>query len=115
MQTAARPASWEKQWGRIVARAWTDDKFRQRLVNDPATVLREQGIEVPYDVELQVVEDTPEICHLVLPTSPASDLSDEELTGTVGYDSYSGFSFSGGDCRRCGCGRCGCGCDRHQS
>lgn len=113
MQTSARPTSWEKQWGRVVARAWSDDEFRQRLVNDPSAVLREQGIEVPYDVELQVVEDTPETCHLVLPASPGNDLSDEELTGSVGYDSYSGFSFSGGG--GCGCGRCGCGCDRQQS
>lgn len=102
MLTTARPTNWQKQWGMLVAKAWSDEDFKRRLLAEPAAVLEEFGIEPPRGVELQVVEDTDEVCHLVLPSSPAGELTDEELTCSAGTD-----SFSGG----CGmCGRCGCGC-----
>ncbi|HUY33490.1 MAG TPA: NHLP leader peptide family RiPP precursor [Pirellulales bacterium] len=85
-----------------MAKAWSDDHLKQRLIDDPQSVLRENGIEVPYDLELRVVEDTDQVCHLVLPASPSDNLFDEELTGSIGFDSMSGGCG--------GCGRCGCGC-----
>lgn len=90
----------------LVAKAWADDELKQRLLTEPSAVLEEHGIEVPSGIELRVVEDTDEIYHLVLPASPAGDLLDEELTSSIGFD-----SFSGG-CGGCGCGRCGCGSRR---
>lgn len=110
MQATVQPGSWQKQWGMLVARAWADDDLKQRLLDDPAPVLEEFGIEVPEGVVLKVVEDTDQVQHLVLPASPTDDLSDEELTCSVGFDSFSGFS---GGCGRCGCGSRRCGCDAH--
>lgn len=114
MQTTVQTGSWQKQWGMLVAKAWSDQELKQRLIEDPATVLREHGIEVPYDVDLKVVEDSADVRHLVLPAAPAGELVDEDLTCSVGYDSFSGICFSGGG-GGCGggCGRCGCGCDAH--
>jgi|GEM_PF-415632 len=112
MQATLQQGSWQKAWGMLVARAWSDESFKQRLIDDPADVLREEGIEVPDDVELKVVEETDQTRYLVLPSSPAADLEDEELGGTVGFDGFSGLSWGCGGCRSCGgCGRCGCGCD----
>lgn len=113
MQTTAPQTNWQKQWGMLVARAWSDEALKQRLLENPRTVLAEHGIEVAYDMELRVVEDSDQVRHLVLPASPSGELSDEELTCSVGYDSFSGLCLSGGcrDCGRCRCGRCGCGCD----
>ena len=95
----------QKQWGKIVARAWSDPEFKARLIADPLTVLREHGVEPAAGVELRVVEDSPGSHYLVLPASPSSDLSEEELVPTaVGY-CWCGY------CGWCGrCGRCGCGC-----
>lgn len=107
MQTMLEQGNWQKQWGMLVARAWSDNDFKARLMNDPAAVLEEHGIDVPLGVEFKVVEDTEDVCHLVLPPSPAGDLIDEELTVTNGLYCYSGGC---GRCGRCGCG-CGfCGC-----
>lgn len=106
METAVQQESWQKQWSMLVARAWADEELKGRLIEDPAGVLREHGIEIPLGTELRVVEDTPEIRHLVLPASPEGELVDEELVASVGRDSFSGFC---GGCWRCG--RCGCGCD----
>jgi hypothetical protein len=95
-----------KPWSRIIARAWADDDFQDRLLSDPTVVLREYGIEPEGEVCVSVdgmpdSDDTDDVLHLVLPPRPR-DLSEEELLPTgVAY------CFSGG-CFRCG--RCGCGC-----
>ena len=46
-----------KSWSRIVARAWADDDFKDRLLSDPRAVLREHGIETEGDVRVSVAED----------------------------------------------------------
>ncbi|HVX15482.1 MAG TPA: NHLP leader peptide family RiPP precursor [Pirellulales bacterium] len=106
MQTTLEQNTWQKAWGKLVARAWSDDDFKQRLIDDPAAVLAEEGIEVPAGIELKVVEDTDDVCHLVLPPSPAGEFVDEDLSPTAGL-----YCYSGG-CGACGCGACGCGCRR---
>src|SRR5690348_6215614 len=42
-----QPVRLDEAWGRIVARAWADEQLKQRLLCDPAAVLREYGVEVP--------------------------------------------------------------------
>jgi hypothetical protein len=46
------------QWGRVVGKALENDAFKQRLLIEPAAVLTENGIAVPPEVELRVIEDT---------------------------------------------------------
>jgi hypothetical protein len=96
--------SQQRAWSQIVAAAWADPAVKARLLADPRTVLAEHGIEAPEGVEFEVVEDTETVRHLVLPPSPAGELTDEELVGAAGADSYSGWC---GRCGRCGC-RCRC-------
>ena len=99
-----------KQWGQIVARAWTDPEFKARLISNPQAVLREHGLEVEAGVELRVIEDaaptddTPGIRHLVLPACPAGDMAEEELVPTADAYCYCGYSGYCRACRRCGCG-----------
>ncbi len=69
-----------KAFQRIIAKAWMDDEFKGRLTSDPATVLREEGIEVPQGVELKIVENTDEVVHFVLPGKPPG-VTIEELDG----------------------------------
>jgi len=108
MQATTRQGTWQKQWGMLVARVWDDPDLKQRLLADPAAVLAEHGIEIPEGVDMRVVEDTEQVRYLVLPTSPTEELSDDELTCSVGYDCFSGLC---GGCWRCGCGSRRCGCD----
>jgi hypothetical protein len=74
------------QWNQLIARAWRDEAFRQRLLTDPAAVLREQELEVPPGVQLRVLEDTDQVIHLVVPRKPAllGQVSDEELASVAG-------------------------------
>ncbi len=57
-------------WAKVVAKAWADVAFKEKLISDPAAVLKAEGIEVPQGVNLKVVEDTATVRHLVLPVLP---------------------------------------------
>jgi hypothetical protein len=74
----------ERQWVRVLARAWQQPVYKQRLMAEPAAVLREEGIEVPVGLQVRVVENTDQVFHLVLPQRPDDKLSDEQLDQAVG-------------------------------
>ena len=65
--------------GPVVARAWRDAAFRQRLLAEAAQALREHGVEVPQGVQVRVVENSANLVRFTLPPKPAGDLTDEEL------------------------------------
>jgi hypothetical protein len=74
-----------KQYGKIVARAWTDDAFKQRLLADPKTVLAEFGIPSNASREIRVVENSESVFYLVLPQKPGN-LSADQIDGDIAPD-----------------------------
>lgn len=106
-----------KKMDQLIAKTWVDEAFKQRLMSDPLTVLKEEGIEIAEGIQVRVVEDTDTVMHLVLPPKPSEDeLSDEELSDAAGGQCRCGPPRCGPEPRwcgpprcRCGCG-CGCGC-----
>lgn len=52
--------------GRIMAKAWFDPEYKERLRSDPAAALMELRLSVPADMEIVVLENTPEKTFLVL-------------------------------------------------
>ena len=76
-----------KQIGQIIAKCWSDDVFKQKLMSDPKSVLKEQGIEVPPGLEIKTVENTAKVFHIVIPAKPTkNELSDEDLDKVAGGD-----------------------------
>ncbi len=69
--------------GKILARVVKDGDFKKALIANPREVLsKEYGIKLPEGVTLRVVEDTPEVKHVVLPCiEPAAleELSEEAI------------------------------------
>jgi hypothetical protein len=65
---------------RIAANALDDDAYKQRLVDEPHAVLKEEGVTVPEGVHVTVHENTADHIHLVLPTGikEAHQLSADE-------------------------------------
>lgn len=51
-----------------IARAWKDDNFRRMLKAAPKKTLIAGGMEIPADMDVIVLENTPSIIHAVLPT-----------------------------------------------
>ena len=75
-----------KQWGQIVSKAWADEQFKQRLLADPAEVLKEKSVTVPAGMTVNVVENTNVVCNLTLPLKPseAAELTEDELESIAG-------------------------------
>ena len=99
----------ELVWSEIVARAWCDEDFMQRLLSDPRAVLAEGDLEVAPDMPVEVVtgeevrvDDTDGVRRFILPARPPQELEDEDLfEGAVSWCA----------CGACGrCGACGCRC-----
>ena len=101
----------ELAWSQVVARAWCDEDFMQRLLSDPRAVLAEHDLEVPLGTEVEVelgtevkVDDTDTVRRFILPAHPPEEFIEEELVGDVVAYCYSGAC---GRCGACGC-RCRC-------
>ena len=60
----------QKQWAKIVAKAWADEDYKRRLMDDPGAVLSEEGMKVPEGLQISVVEATEKQAWLVLPPKP---------------------------------------------
>lgn len=84
----------------VIDRASKDPQFREQLKRDPrGTVAQDFGVQVPSDITVEVVEETPSKVYLVLPPAPAQrgqELSGPELE-----------SVAGGWSAETNCGSCG--------
>lgn len=71
--------------------------YRSRVVREPREVLKDFGVAVGEDVEVNVWDSTAEIRYLVIPQRPAGtdDLSEAELAELVTRDSMIGASLLG--------------------
>ncbi|MEA1675283.1 NHLP leader peptide family RiPP precursor [Nitrospirillum sp. BR 11163] len=81
-----------KTTSKIIAKAWSDDGFKARLLADPAAVLEAEGPHVPSGVRVSIVENTAASYTLVLPAKPV-DMSDADLDQTGGYWCHTGGLF----------------------
>ena len=74
-----------EKWAAIVAQSWLDETLRRRLLEEPAAVLREHGVELPENTRVQAVEG--DVNTLILPTPrrpEGMELSEEELEAVAG-------------------------------
>jgi hypothetical protein len=77
------PEEYEKKMGQLIAKCWTDEGFKQKLMADPTATLKALGEELPAGVSIKVVENTDKVFHLVIPAKP-TELSEKELDRVVG-------------------------------
>ena len=70
----------------LFATCWKDEALKARFMSDPKAVLAEFGIDIPENVDLNVVENSENTVHITMPKAPAGagDLSDEELGNVAG-------------------------------
>ncbi|NPC59385.1 NHLP leader peptide family RiPP precursor [Caenimonas soli] len=60
----------KEAWADVVAKAWKDPDFKQRLLADPRKALAESGLPLPGGVQVNVVENRPDTVNLILPNAP---------------------------------------------
>jgi hypothetical protein len=56
-----------RKMAKVVAKAWSDESFKERLRTEPKAVLEEHGIAVPPGLEVKVLEQTDKLMYVVLP------------------------------------------------
>ena len=61
-----------------------DDIFRAKVDKDPREALFERGLKVPAGYEIKVVANERDLFHVVFPTDPNAELSDEALSVVSG-------------------------------
>jgi len=88
-----------KKMNQIIAKCWSDERFKQKLLTDPAATLKAEGVTVPEGVSVTALENTDKVLYLVVPAKPM-DLSDNELDNVAGGTSC--------DATDCGPGFCYC-------
>ncbi len=70
-------------FGRVVARAWSDEAFKQRLLADPKATLEAEGLPFPEGAEVRAMENTDRLVYFRIPPKPAG-LSIQQLSGMAG-------------------------------
>ncbi len=65
----------------VLDRAQSDPAFRDQLKRDPSAAIKDAtGVDIPSELRITVVEDTPSNIHIVLPPTASGTLSDAELS-----------------------------------
>ena len=72
-----------KKMSQLIAKCWADEGFKQKLLADPAAMLKAEGVELPAGRSIKALADDATVFHLVIPTKP-TDLSDEDLDKVAG-------------------------------
>ncbi|MGO9123214.1 MAG: NHLP leader peptide family RiPP precursor [Desulfomonilaceae bacterium] len=68
-----------EKWARIVIQAWADEGFKNRLLADPKVVLKENGIDFPESIKVNISEDKEDEINLTLPPKPNISRGEEWL------------------------------------
>ena len=70
----------------LFAACWKDEALKARFMSDPKAVLAERGIDVPDNIDVNVVENSDNTVHITMPKAPprATELSDVELANAAG-------------------------------
>jgi hypothetical protein len=69
----------KKIWAEIVAKAWKDEKFKEKLLSNPEEVFKKYGYILPKHTSIQVLEDTDNKHYLILPQKLKETPSEEDL------------------------------------
>lgn len=74
----------QKEFDKMVAKAWGDNDFKTQLLSDPMKVFKDNGIEVLEGIEVRMVENTDDIVHFILPPKISNELTGDQLKGVAG-------------------------------
>lgn len=83
--TETNPPTGESPWAPIILRAMNDPDFRERLTDDPRSTIAEVTSQnIPEEIEIVIVENSPKTFHIVLPSSDL-DIEALDVSGGGGY------------------------------
>ena len=72
-----------KKMNQVIAKCWSDESFKQKLLSDPVATLKAEGVALPDGLSVKALENTDKVFNLVIPAKP-TDLSDDDLDKVAG-------------------------------
>lgn len=72
---------------KLIAKACTDEAFRQQLLSNPKAVVEQEfGEALPEGINVEIIQEPANTLYIVLPAMPESndELNDEELEAVAG-------------------------------
>ena len=97
MNDSNHQEEFSKKYAEVIAKAWSDESFKKKLLENPNETLKEFGVPMPEGITFHIHENGSGTCHLILPEKPG-ELSDEELKKTSGGNSTGNDWGPGGSC-----------------
>lgn len=76
----------DQMLSQLMKRVWSDDQLKQRMLNDPESLLRENGVEIPAGTKPRVILDKDSVSFEFLPQKAAEEveLTEGALSAVVG-------------------------------
>ncbi|HEV7489151.1 MAG TPA: NHLP leader peptide family RiPP precursor [Thermoanaerobaculia bacterium] len=76
----------QKEYAKVIVKAWMDDAFRARLIANPRQVLEGEGFEIPAGIAITITTNSsPSSIALFLPPRPEG-VADDKLIDRVGEE-----------------------------
>ena len=73
---------------KVIVKALKDPSFKERLIADPAAVLKEEGVDLPANAKINIIQAKENEVNSVIPFMPegqdVSSLNDEDLAKMAG-------------------------------
>ncbi len=73
---------------KVIVKALKDPSFKERLIADPAAVLKEEGVDLPANAKINIIQAKENEVNIVIPFMPegqdVSSLNDEDLAKMAG-------------------------------
>ncbi len=88
-QPEQRPQTRQDLEALLVAKAWNDEAFKEKLLKNPKAVIEEElGSPLPETINVRILEETEDTIYISLPKKPeessSEELSEEELEAVAG-------------------------------
>ena len=99
MNESNNQEEFSKKYAEVIAKAWSDEGFKKKLLENPNETLKEFGVPMPEGITFHIHENGSGTCHLILPKKPEGELSEEDISKDI--------MGRGGYCLCAGCGNYG--------
>jgi len=84
MNESNHQEEFSKKYAEVIAKAWSDEGFKKKLLEKPNETLKEFGVPMPEGITFHIHENGSGSCHLILPKKTNRKLSDDELKKAQG-------------------------------
>jgi len=83
-----------KKYAKIVAKAWADDDYKKKLIENPKEILKQEGIVIPDNIKIRILENSETKLNFILPPKPDNLYEINQIDEKLAAGSE-GCSFAG--------------------